>query len=179
MRKLTAAITAALMMTGCSSSPGKIIPVPEDGWTTDELAAQVYIGDKSVGFPCSLDELREQFELQDAAQLLGNTYNNRYFLRYKGESVGNVSDLDGDGKAETINLLGTDKLNNTPLAVNGVELGSTEKELSEHLGSDIRHTETDSENETIFSLSLRTEGLLLTAAGNEKTGVKMITIEGE
>ena len=88
-----------------------------------------------------------------------------------------MSDLDGDGKAETINLLGTDKLNNTPLTVNGAGLGSTEKELSERLGSDIGHT--DTENETIFSLSLRIDGLFLTAAGNEKNGVKTITIEGK
>lgn len=177
MKKVLAALTAAVMLAGCSSSAGKIIPVPEGGWTAEELSAQVYIGEKSVGFPCTLDELREQFEVADASLTMGDSFKNSYFLRYNGESVGNVIDSDNDGKAEKLNLLGTDKQNSAPITVNGVGLGSTEQELSERLGGKIGHT--DAEGETIFSLSLTAGGLILIIIGNEKNGVKLISIAGE
>ena len=178
MRRLLATLTAALMLAGCSaSSPEKVIPIPEGGWTADELAAQVYLGDDPVGFPCKLDELKEHFEVADASQTMGDSFKNCYFLRYNGESVGNVIDSDGDGRIEKLNLLGTDKLNSAPVTVNGVGLGSTEKELSERLGGEIGHT--DTEGERVFSLSLNAGGLLLIVTGNEKNGVKLITIEGE
>ena len=178
MKKPLAALIAVLMLTGCAaSSPGKTVPVPEGGWTADELAAQVYIGDKSVGFPCSLDELREQFEAEDASRIMGDSFKNCWFLRYNGESVGSVTDSDGDGNIEQLDLLGSDKLNSSPVTVNGVGLGSSEKELSERLGGKIGHTVT--EGETVFSLSISTGRLLLTVSGNEKNGVKLITIEGK
>ena len=177
MKRLIAVAAAAVTMTGCTSSPGKTIPVPEDGWTGDELSAQIYVGDKSVGFPCTLDELREQFELADASETMGSKYANYWFLRYNGESAGNVYDSDGDGKADQLHMLGSDKLDYAPLTVNGVGLGSTEKELSEHLGGRIGHT--DADGETVFDLSVSTDGLYLNIIGNEKNGVKMITIEGK
>lgn len=160
-------------MTACSSA--KLIDPPEGGWTEDELAAQVYIGDKAAGFPCSLEDLKEQFELHDAGQTLGKDYRNYYFLRYNGETVGSVFDSDGDGNTDYLSIMASDLQKTAPVTVNGVGLGSSEKEVSERLDKNITHTTV--ENEEVFRLTVKTGNIYLTVNGNEKDGVKLIQIE--
>lgn len=172
--RLIAAAAAVMMMTACSSS-GKVIDPPENGWTEDELAEQIYIGGKAAGFPISLEDLKEQFEAADAEQTLGEDYHNYYFLKYNGETVGSVFDSDGDGNIDCFSLMGSDKQKSAPVTVNGIGLGSSEKEVSERLDGNITHTTV--ENEEVFRLTVKTGKIYLTVSGNEKDGVKIIQIE--
>lgn len=168
MKRIIAAMLAAVMLTSCGTPDNEPVSAPEDGWTGEKLSKRFCISGEAIGFPCKLDDLKKQFALEDAA---ADGLEGYYFLESEGEAVGTVSDRDGNGKIESIHLLATDKIRTSPISLNGVTLGSTKDEVEERLGG-IYVARGEG-----FTVMVKADDLIIGVSGNDKDGARMIDIQ--
>ncbi len=180
--KLTAAMAVtALLLAGCSLTD--TTAVPEGGWNAAELNEKFYIGEAAVGFPCTLDDLRQGFERVEPVQLdntdsekIGLSGGSCYYLIHDGTAVGAAFDNDENGTVECLSfysdMAGAGREFTAPVKLNGVTLGSTRSEVEERLG------EVTDSSDGGFTLFLMTGGTDVTVHGKNDRVTKL-EIKGE
>jgi hypothetical protein len=170
MKKCMAAMlaaAAAVMLASCGTPDNEPVSAPEDGWTGEKLSKRFCISGEAVGFPCKLDELKKEFEIEDGSDEIEEGY---YFLNTGGKSIGTVCDSDGNGKTEVLHLLATDDIKTAPISINGVTLGSTQDKAEELLGGIFMRRDDG------FIITVKADDLIVSVSGNDKDGVKMMDI---
>lgn len=114
------------------------IPVPEEGWTAETLNKTIYINGKNVSFPFTIQDLGEGFEWDyDDFSVFKTGEPSVVLMKYNeidfalvSVYASNEEELN-DGK-----IMGLSSMENTtnPCYINGVTVGSTDKQIINELG---------------------------------------------
>lgn len=111
----------------------KVEPVPEDGWTMEELAKTICIDGKVISNPFKIESLGS-----DYSWLINDI--NLPRVVYNGKTIATISFVDesaSEGELESV--MSSNLLEDTDhLTINGIKLGSTREEAEAAFGKPIR-----------------------------------------
>ena len=121
------------------------VPVPEGGWTVEELAKTIRINGKPVEIPFTVESLGEDYQLDDNSSSWDeNKKTLTSSLLYKGDPfmtvyISNVqsSNLNAAKSLEVVRLgvLNSDNIDlNEITIINGIHIGSTDEYVKAVLG---------------------------------------------
>lgn len=120
------------------------VPVPEDGWTMEELAKTIRINGVPISYPFTIGSLGEEYRFVDAHHLLIAEPEDSGFIEYKGTLIAcvgfekNSQDID-DNYAKKVRVIAAleDEENpeyNNAFTINGIGYGASPEDVKKAFG---------------------------------------------
>ena len=114
------------------------VPVPEGGWTTEEIMDVTYLCGRRLVHPLSMDDLGEGFSLKNYDRIASKERLVPASLCYKGKQLANATVVKVNGKRMIYNVVlfpDVCKVTYTePFIINGVGMYDTMEEVEAALG---------------------------------------------
>ena len=129
-KNTTTTTTTSITTTQSENEQPEIepLPVPEGGWTAEELAKTIRINGELISIPFTIDSLGE-----------GYTYSEEHYsIEYNGDYLAMVTFVEGEEGEERfrkVKNIGTfENVTNNALTINSIALGSRIEEAEEVFG---------------------------------------------
>ena len=135
------------------------MPVPEDGWTAEDINKILYINGKPISLPCTIAELGEGFEwAPEEPQAYEEDETSLVLMNYNGSRFALVNVYaKNQSELETAKIVGWNFYGSetSSMYINGITIDSTYDDVLEAFGTPTEETKSDSLNVVHYKFDKR------------------------